>query len=327
MNAKAPKISVIIPAYNSERHVRTALESVRQQSYRDYEVIVIDDGSTDDTKPVVLGFDPSIRYLYQSNQGAAAARNTGIGAARGELICFLDADDSWSPDKLHTQLAFMEQHPEVGLVFADEDEFDEDGVQCASLLSKSRYVSHLASEGVIDGAFPKLLQENFIPTSMVMVRRRCFETAGLFDVTLKASEDRDMWSRIAAYFPIACIPELLGRKCAVAFSLSRDLEATLQGRIRHWSKARRLFPHLAPVRAINALLARTYVELGFVLLRKNKTREAREAGLKSFSVSRDPYEWFLATSLVIFSLTGRAVADSVFRTKRRIVSKRDSSAT
>ena len=327
MNAPPPKVSVIIPAYNSARLLRSTLQSVFEQTHRDYEVIVVDDGSTDDTKAVVVASDGPVSYLHQVNQGPSAARNTGILAAKGEFICFLDADDLWIPEKLAIQLEFMDRNPHVGLVFSDEDEFDDQGVQCVSLLSKSRFYSEIVSSSLVQQPFQKLLLENFIPTSTVMVRKRCFDATGVFDLSLRGPEDRDMWSRIAVHFPIAYVPGLLGRKRAVADSVSRDQEATLRSRIRLWSKARRLFPDLAPIRTVNALLAPTYVQLGFVLLGKNKTREAREAGLKSFSVSRDPYEWFLATSLVVFSLTGRAFADSVFRTKRRIVSKRDSSAT
>ena len=216
----------------------------------------------------------------------------------------------------------MQRNPRIGLVFSDEDEFDDSGVQCRSLLSKSRFYSEIVSGTVIDRAFQRLLQENFIPTSTVMVRKRCFDTTGLFDVVLKGPEDRDMWSRIAADFPIACIPKMLGRKRAVASSVSRDVETTLRSRIRLWSKAQSLFPDLAPVRTVNALLAPTYVQLGFVLLHKDRTREARKAGLKSFKVSRDPHEWFLAVSLIIFTFTGSAFADSAFRAKRRFLDNR-----
>jgi glycosyltransferase involved in cell wall biosynthesis len=319
----APHVSVIIPVYNSQRYIRESIESVLHQDYDDYEVIVVDDGSTDNTKATVLALGGPIRYLHQSNQGPAAARNTGIAAARGELICFLDADDLWYPQKLRTHVDFMARNPQIGLVFSDEDEFDEDGVMCPSLLGKSQFHPEITSESGIDAAFQKLLVENFIPTSMVTVRKECFQTTGVLDVALRASEDRDMWSRIAVHFPIACIPVLLGRKRAVANSVSRDLETTLRARIRLWRKARHLFPDLAPARTVNALLAPTYVHLGYVLLSKDKTREAREAGLKSFRVSRKPYEWFLATSLVIFSLTGKNFADSVFRTKRRLTLKRE----
>ena len=144
MNAQlSPKVSVIIPAYNSERYVGDSLQSVLDQTFHDYEVIVVDDGSTDETKARVLAARGPVRYIHQSNQGPAAARNTGIGAARGELICFLDADDSWTHDKLQMQVEFMDRNPGVGLVFADEEEFDDVGVQCVSLLSKSPYHAEL----------------------------------------------------------------------------------------------------------------------------------------------------------------------------------------
>jgi glycosyltransferase involved in cell wall biosynthesis len=322
MNAvSAPKVSIIIPAYNAARYIRTSLRSVLEQTNKDFEVIVVDDGSTDDTKAAVLALPGAIHYIYQSNQGVSAARNTGIVAAKGELICFLDADDSWTPDKLRAQVEFLDKNPKIGLVFSDEEEFDEEGVHCSSLLAMSRFYSEIVSGSIIDRAFQKLLLENFIPTSTVMVRRHCFDITGLFDVDLKAAEDRDMWSRIAAAFPIVCLPKVLGRKRVVLSSLSHDVENTLRSRIRVWSKARRLFPDLAPIRTVNALLAPTYVQLGFVLLHKDNTREARKAGLMSFRLSRDPAELFLATSLVIFSLTGRAFADSVFRIKRRLLSK------
>ena len=313
-----PRISVIIPTYNSGRYLVDAVRSVIDQTYRPHEIIIVDDGSTDDTRAIVATFDSSIKYIYQRNQGVAAARNTGIAAAVGELICFLDADDSWAPQKLQTQIDFIRAHPEVGFVFADEEEYDERGLQCASLLATSRYFSDFAGGGVVPDAYRKLLVDNFVPTSTVMARRRCVDVAGPFDTELKAAEDRDMWCRLAAYFPIAYVPGVLARKRALPTSLSRNLEATLDGRIRLWTKARRLFPGLVSQRTLNTLLAPTYVQLGYDLLRKDRTREARQAGLSGLLVARDPRAWLLAGSLVVFSFTGRAFADLAFRASRRM---------
>ena len=145
-----PRVSIIVPAFNSERYIGTALASVLAQTYRDYEVVVVDDGSTDGTKAAVLAFGGPIRYIYQANQGPAAARNTGIDAARGELARFLDADDSWLPEKLGLQVEFMERNVGVGLVFSDEEEFDEHGVQCRSLVSTSRFYAEIVASPVID---------------------------------------------------------------------------------------------------------------------------------------------------------------------------------
>jgi hypothetical protein len=232
-------------------------------------------------------------------------------------VCFLDGDDLWLPEKLDTQVAFMEQSAAVGLVFSDAEEFDEQGLQCRSLVSTSRFSAEVAAGTVIDGAFGKLLEENFIPTSTVMVRKACFESAGVFDVALKGPEDRDMWSRLAVCFPVAFIPRVLARKRAVASSVSRDVETTLRSRIHMWTKARHLFPNLAPTRTVNALLAPTYVQLGFVLLEKGRTREARQIALKSLAVSRQPRLWLLGLSVVVFTCIGRACTDLAFGTRRR----------
>ena len=312
-----PKISVVIPTYNSAKFVGASLESALQQSCDDYEIIVVDDGSTDNTASIVRAFPAPVRYVAQTNQGPAAARNTGIREARGEYVCFLDADDSWKPNKLRTQLDFMDAHPHVGLVFADEEEFDEGGVHCASLVSKSRFFSDISGSHIVDGAFHKLLEENFIPTSTVMIRRQCFERTGLFDVGLKGPEDRDLWSRIAVSFPVAYIPLVLGRKRVVPGSVSHNVETTLRSRIILWTKAHKCFPELAPRRRVNPLLAATHGQLAFVLLDRDQLREARSHAARSIMLSRKPYEWMLAVGAIVFSFAGRASADRVFSLARR----------
>ena len=305
-------MSVIIPVFNAERYIHASLASVLGQTYSDYEIVVVDDGSTDGTQAAVRASAGPIRYVRQANQGPAVARNTGIASGRGALICFLDADDAWLPDKLALQIAMIDAQPNLGLVFADEDEFDDRGVQCASLLRTSRFYPEIVSGLPIVNAFGKLLEENFIPTSTVMARRECFDAAGLFDPSLKGPEDRDMWSRIAARFPIAASRQVLGRKRVVASSVSRDVETTLRSRILLWTKARRLFPDLAPQRTVNALLASTYLQLGFVLLNKGKTSEARGLAIKALGVSRSPHEWIRGVGLAIVSWAGKPLADRVF---------------
>lgn len=316
--ARAPRVSVIVPVFNAERFIKAALGSVLAQTYDDYEIIVVDDGSTDGTQAAVTEMSGPIRYVPQPNQGPSVARNTGITTSRGALVCFLDSDDAWLPDKLAIQVAMIDAQPDLGLIFADEDEFDEDGIQCASLLGTSRFNSAIPDRLPIPAAFQKILRENFILTSTVMARRECFDAAGLFDPALRASEDRDMWSRIAARYPIAAIRQVLGRKRVVPSSLSRDLETTLRCRILMWTKTRRLFPDLAPRDTVNALLASTYLQLGFVLLNKGNTRESRELAMKAIGASRSPREWLLGACLVFFSWTGKPLADRVFGINRRL---------
>src|SRR5882762_2853867 len=214
MRAKTPRVSVIIPTYNSGRFIVQAVQSVLDQTYRQFEIIVIDDGSTDATKDILRDFDGYIRYFYQENRGPSAARNAGIEIAGGDYICFLDADDIWMPNKLAVQLAFMAQYDDIGLVFSDEEEVDLDTGLHRSILAKTGFRSDIVSQIPMQDAFKKLLIENFIPTSTVMARTTCFIKAGLFDESLRVVEDRDMWLRIAAYFTIACVPVILGKKRA-----------------------------------------------------------------------------------------------------------------
>jgi glycosyltransferase involved in cell wall biosynthesis len=307
-----------MPAYNAERYIAAALSTVLQQTHTDYEIIVVDDGSADGTREEVRRFAPGIRYTYQDNHGAAAARNAGIRAARGEFVCFLDADDAWLPAKLAAQIAFMDTHPSVGLLFADEEEFDEQTILCPSLLSTSRFCREFRCAGVLRQPFAKLLVENFIPTSTVMIRKRCFNDTGVFDVALKAAEDRDLWSRIAVRYPVACLPAVLGRKRVVASSLSRDVEATLRSRIIMWKKLRRLYPELVPRRDVDALLAPTYTHLGFVLLNQGRVQDAREAARGAVAVARSISARLWAVGLLLCTFAGKATVDFAFETKRRL---------
>ena len=210
----------------------------------------------------------------------------------------------------------MDRNPRIGLVFSDEDEFDDDGVQCASLLGKSRFHAEIVSGATIEQPFQKLLAENFIPTSTVMVRRQCFETVGLFDVTLKGPEDRDMWSRLAASFDIACVPRMLGRKRIVASSVSRDLEATLRSRVRLWTKAGRC--SLISRRSERSMRCLRPPTSNSALSCLEKVRRAtREAGLNGLRTARQPYYWLLGVRLVVSSVA-RGLVESVFDQKRRL---------
>jgi len=122
MTDENPLVSVIIPVYNGGRYLRAALESVFAQTYRPFEVIVVDDGSADDSGVIAQSF-PEVRYIYQTNQGVAAARNNGLEAARGEYFAFLDQDDLWAPEKLKLQVEYLLSHPEVGYTLTQQQFF------------------------------------------------------------------------------------------------------------------------------------------------------------------------------------------------------------
>ncbi len=201
-----PKVSVIIPTYNRAGYIVKTLESVFAQTYTDYEVIVVDDGSTDDTEEVLKPYYDRIIYIRKENGGQGSARNVGIKLAKGEYVAFLDSDDLWLPEKLEIQVKFMDDNPEVGLVFSDFVVFYEDDTGC---LIEMRKV-HLQGKEL---TFQSLFHRNFIPTLTVLVRKSCIDDVGLFDESreLIVGEDYEMWLRIAMRYRLAHVPEVLAK--------------------------------------------------------------------------------------------------------------------
>jgi len=182
-----PEISVIIPAYNQSRYLGEAIRSTLAQSFGDFEVVVVDDGSTDDTKAVALAFDDRrLRYVYQANRGLSAARNTGIRHARGAFLTFLDSDDLFMPDKLALLSSALRENPALGLVAGQAVLIDHLG----------RFVGETFDKGPpSDGS--ELLLGNPLHVGSVLLRREWQERVGLFDETLRSYEDWDLWLRLA----------------------------------------------------------------------------------------------------------------------------------
>lgn len=203
-----PLISVVIPTYNRADILPDTLDSVWSQTYRPLEVLVVDDGSTDETQQVLKTWksrreaaDFLVCLLSQANQGANAARNRGIREVRGECIAFLDSDDLWLPDKLRRQMALFEERPEVGAVYC--------GLRHRDL--ETGQVVEASGLGYPSGSLlPQLLiQDVTAPTPCFVLRRACFDRAGLFDESLPARQDWDMWIRVAEHYPFGCVPEVL----------------------------------------------------------------------------------------------------------------------
>jgi len=208
----SPTISAIIPAYNSAPYVGQAIASVRAQTHAVDEIIVVDDGSVDETPEVIGGLGEDVRCIRQENAGPSAARNRGVAEAGGEFIAFLDADDQWTPEKTRHQLAALERHPELALVAGDMAEIDVDGrIVVPSVLEKHAIRDGFAElQGApIPDALAMLVRINFIPTGTVLVRRKAIEEAGGFPEEIRYGEDLALWARIAARHPIACLPDVL----------------------------------------------------------------------------------------------------------------------
>lgn len=198
------KISVVIPTYNAARYLGAAIDSVLAQGRDDVEIIVVDDGSSDDTTAIVQAYTGQIVYIEQENQGVAGARNTGIAAATGQYIAFLDADDLYYPGALDRLARYLDEHPDSGLVCADIMAFDEDGDRGLISITngKPKYPSNFRWEADTYNAH----------TNTVMVRREVFDTVGGFEQQLRNSgEDWMMWVIIARRFNMAYIDEPLAR--------------------------------------------------------------------------------------------------------------------
>ncbi|MGF1496384.1 MAG: glycosyltransferase family 2 protein [Elainellaceae cyanobacterium] len=215
-----PKVSVVIPAYNAMPYLPQTVDSVLQQSFTDFEVLIVDDGSSDNTANWVAQItDPRVRLICQSNQGAGAARNTGVKNAQGDYIAFLDADDFWEPTKLAKQVQRLDQQPKVGLVHTWITLANPDG-------SLSDRTMQTNGEGHI---WNQVVVYNPLKCgSTAMVRRQCFEELGYFDQSLKYSEDWDMWIRIARKYAFSVIHEPLTNYRIHPFNKSKNYEGQLQ---------------------------------------------------------------------------------------------------
>ncbi len=192
-------VSVIVPTYNRADLVGQAINSLLAQTRLPDEIIVIDDGSSDDTSTVLARYGPPVQVIRQHNRGRSAARNTGLGAASGDLIAFLDSDDWLPPESITRRAIYLEQNPAVGLVYSDAYLNQEQG----ELFSQRYPVAH--PSGMV---FAELAQHCFFGVSSVMARRSCLGS-DRFDETLEQGEDFDLWLRLATRCPFAYLPEPL----------------------------------------------------------------------------------------------------------------------
>jgi glycosyltransferase involved in cell wall biosynthesis len=197
-----PKVSVIIPTHNRAQFLRSAIGSVLKQTYQDFEIIVVDDASDDNTQEVVTSFDGwHIKYVrHEVNKGDAGSRNTGILISTGRYVAFLDDDDEWLPEKLQAQVGLLEASPaKVGGVYT-------------GLFKVNKTTGKIVAISIPEkrgDLFQEMFIESPIVTSCVVLRRQCFDKVGLFDEQIPYNNDYDMWIRIAEQFHFECISEPL----------------------------------------------------------------------------------------------------------------------
>jgi len=247
---ETPLVSVIIPNYNHARYLGDAVQSVLNQSYRNFEIIVVDDGSTDNSREVAGQFGDRIRYIYQKNAGLSAARNTGIRASNGSLIGVLDADDMYEQMFLETLVEALKSDP------------DADGVYCGyQFVDQDNNLSPQVENRPVpsDELYDALLDGNFFVPESIFLRRYVYDDVGLFDESLRACEDWDVWLRATKKYRIIHSPEILTRHRILAGSMSTDPFRMLTARLAVLKKHVGGEPLVADSSIVHRAYARAYL--------------------------------------------------------------------
>ena len=268
-----PLVSVVIPAYNSAAFITETVDSVLQQTYPNLEVLVIDDGSTDNTREVLKPYEEKIEYYRKDNGGPASARNFGIRKASGVYVAFLDADDLWKEEKIDRQVKRFDEMPGTGLVHT------------GSVQLKDGKIIERASRHCPNGnVFKELFSQNFIGTSTVLVRKECFQSLGLFDTRegFMAVEDYDMWLRIARKYRIEYIAEGLVYYRVHAEGISRNIDRSYLNEKRVIEEAISRWPQIKEEAvSIRKRMAVLYENYGTELLEYLNLPEARQKLMES----------------------------------------------
>jgi len=224
-----PRVNVLIPAFNAARYLPTAIESVISQTFDDWQIMLVNDGSTDNTEQVVAPYieqlGDKIQYIRQENRGLPAARNTGIRQSSGEYLALLDADDVWLPCRLSESIDTLTNRPQAGLSYGLITQIDSDGHIGYTFEGNRRH-----AEGCIASYI--YMRKVELPCPTLTFRRKCLDEVGLFDESMRATEDRDLWLRIALKYEVAFVPKVLAYYRVSPQSMSADPERMLRAQLQ-----------------------------------------------------------------------------------------------
>jgi len=226
-------VGVIIPAFNAANTLPIALESVASQTFNDWQILLVDDGSTDNTAQIVAPFlqrfGPKIQYIHQENRGLPAARNTAIRASATEFLALLDADDVWLPQRLEESVKILRERPPAGLAYGGIIAIDQDGRPTGTFIGNSRFAEgHIA---------PQIYMRNVdLPCPTLTFRRSCLDQVGLFDESMRATEDRDLCLRVALRYEVAFVPAVIAQYRVSANSMTTDPQRMYQAQMHFIEK-------------------------------------------------------------------------------------------
>lgn len=267
MSGIVPIVSVVIPTFNRASTIGASIESVLTQDYPNLEIIVVDDGSKDDTERIMEPYVArGVRYFRQENRGAPAARNAGVERATGELIAFLDSDDAWAPTKISAQVRCMsESLPDTALVYTSMKKVDQHG----RLLGYKR----ATKRGSI---YLDLLRDNVVgSTSTALVKASVVREIGGFDTALRSRQDLDLWLRIARKYPIDFVDEPLVIYSVHTDRISSNMDSKIQGTERVLEK------YYDDIRMHPTILSEHYYLLGWLYRKKGNREKSRDYFRKS----------------------------------------------
>ena len=264
-----PTVSIIIPTYNREHLLGRAIQSILNQTYQDFELIIVDDGSTDNTEKLVRKFNSErIKYIrHGENKGPSTARNTGIKSAKGDYIAFQDSDDEWMPEKLEKQIgAFEVAPPEVGIVYTG---------WYAVINNKKRYLPPAGVNPKDGDLFSTLLRRSLLGTPAALIKRECFERAGMFDERFPPAEDWELFLRMSKFYQFKYINEPLVMYYRQLDSISIDQTALIRA-----SKLL-LETYFEDIKRDKRVLANYYFILGHLLCSYGELTQGRSYCIRS----------------------------------------------
>lgn len=263
-----PLVSVVTPTFNRADFIEEAVNSVLAQTYANYELLIVDDGSTDDTRKLLEPAlaDPRIQYFHQENQGQSIARNHALSKARGELVCFLDSDNYWPTEKLRAQVELFKQKPEYDVIYGDVVIVDEKG-QEVTRQNMKRYSGNIAKY---------MVRDNCVSMNTAMVRRRCFDELGGMSNTRRVADDYELWLKFSAIYRFLYIPEFLAYYRVMEDQISSDKTRRLASNWQIISDFRREFPEAMTEKEFDS---------GFAAFHRRKARYLASQGAKIEAVS------------------------------------------
>jgi glycosyltransferase involved in cell wall biosynthesis len=298
----APVVSVILPAYNAEAFVAQAVESVRAQTYTDYELIAVDDGSTDRTGEILDEYAknfPAMRVIHQSNAGLAAARNAAVASMKGQYIALLDADDLWLPEKLQRCMAFLHKHPDLSIVYTPMEPFDGKTHKRMAGHSKPCHAGWLTE---------KLFGSIFVHDPAAVFHKRVIETSGGFDESLPVSIGNEFWLRVSVKFAFGLIDEPLALRRWTEESLTRanrlrgrQIKADMLEDFYYRHGGKELIPHTKAM----CRLAKVNYSAGKLLLQQFQCRKALRRFIKALK--------FRPTYLKVYPFAFLSLIGAIFR--------------